>query len=241
VLLGAVLTLLLAISIPLSTSRSSTVLAAVFLTIALGHLIVTVVRRRPNLVLGRVAGIVLAAVLAVGAIGFLGRHIIAQRLHLTSVQLNRLAEEGTLTSRWVLYTDTWRMAVDRPAFGWGLGSYAPVFQRYNTQQSTDRLPIIYVDAHSDWLQSLAETGFTGTTLLGLLIIIPIITTLRHRPGPLPAYLLAGCGLILLYAWIEFPFGCPAVIAAFWTILFSATRLAQLDAHDRHHTPRSSLL
>jgi hypothetical protein len=58
--------------------------------------------------------------------------------------------------------------------------------------------------------------------------------LRHRSAhrPLPLYLLIGCTLVLLYAWVEFPFGCPAVIAAFWTALFSAVRLARLAPAQR---------
>jgi O-antigen ligase len=162
----------------------------------------------------------------------LARPIIAARAADTQVQLAAMRAQGGIGSRAQLYTDTWRMACDRPAFGWGLGSYPAVFQRYNTQQSTEGLPLFYVDAHSDWLQSLAETGFVGTTLLGLLVACPFAMALRRRPGPLPAYLLAGCGLVLLYAWIEFPFGCPAVIAAFWLSFFAAVRLTQLEEREK---------
>jgi O-antigen ligase len=233
--LGLIVSLLLAATAPLSSSRSSTALAALLLGLALLDALRRLLRRRSNEKRSRLApacALVFTALIAASAIFDLARPIIAVRTTDTREQLAAMRAQGGIGSRATLYADTWRMAADRPAFGWGLGSYAPVFQRYNTQQSSDGLPIIYVDAHSDWLQSLTETGFTGTTLLGLLIIIPIITTLRHRPGPLPAYLLAGCGLVLLYAWIEFPFGSPAVIAAFWIILFTAARLAQLDAHDR---------
>jgi O-antigen ligase len=232
--LGLVATLLLAASAPLSTSRSSSILAALLLVLALLDALRRLLRRssNKNARLVPALALLLTALIAAYAIVDLARPIIAARTTDTREQLAAMREQGGIGSRATLYADTWRMAADRPAFGWGLGSYPAVFQHYNTQQSTDNLPLFYVDAHSDWLQSLAETGFTGTTLLGLLIIIPVVTILRHRPGPLPAYLLAGCVLILLYAWIEFPFGSPAVIAAFWVTLFSATRLSQLDAHDR---------
>ncbi|ATC65696.1 hypothetical protein CMV30_18045 [Nibricoccus aquaticus] len=233
--LGLVAALLLAATAPLSTSRSSSALVALLLGLALLDALRRLINRRSSEKRSRFApalALVLTALIAAYAIFDLARPIIAARATDTREQLAAMRATGGIGSRATLYADTWRMAADRPAFGWGLGSYAPVFQRYNTQQSIDSLPIIYVDAHSDWLQSLAETGFTGTALIGLLVLIPVVTTLRHRPGPLPAYLLAGCGLVLLYAWIEFPFGCPAVIAAFWITLFSAARLAQLDAHDR---------
>jgi O-antigen ligase len=233
--LGLVASLLLAATAPLSTSRSSTALATQLLAAALFDALRRLVRRRSSEKRDRLApalALVFTALVAVYTIFDLARPFIAARTADTREQLATMRAQGSIGARATLYADTWRMAAERPAFGWGLGSYPVVFQRYNTQQSTDGLPLFYVDAHSDWLQSLAETGFTGTAFLGLLILLPAASVIRHRPGPLPAYLLAGCGLVLFYAWIEFPFGCPAVVAAFWITLFSATRLAQLDAHDR---------
>ena len=84
-------------------------------------------------------------------------------------------------------------------------------------------------AHSDWLQSVAETGFVGTILLMLMALIPLASVpwraLRH---PLVAYPLLGCALIALYAWVEFPFANGAVLIAFWTLFFSAIRYAGLQ-------------
>ena len=51
-------------------------------------------------------------------------------------------------------------------------------------------------------------------------------------GPLPGYLLAGCGLILLYAAVEFPFGNPAVTIAFWLTFFSALQYVRLSSRAR---------
>ena len=236
VLLGAVLTLLLATSIPLSTSRSCTVLAALFLGAALVHLILAVARRRQGgLAYGRVAGILLAALLAVGAIGFLGRNVIAQRVHLTSAQLTRLADERTLTSRWVLYADTWRMAAQKPWFGWGLESYGRVFPLFNTQRPVEPwFPApVYREAHNDWLQSLAEVGFVGTALLVLQGLVPLFAVAWRRAGSVvPYYLLAGAGLVALYAWLEFPFANPAVVLTFCALFWCAVRYAQLDARAR---------
>jgi O-antigen ligase len=140
-----------------------------------------------------------------------------------------MQSEGGLGSRAVLYRDTWHMAHDKLWFGWGFDSYATVFRLYNTQTSVDRLPVFYAQAHSDWLQSLAETGLTGTALIGLLGALPLLTLRRqHFRNPLVLYPLLGCALVLLYAWIEFPFECPAVAAAFWINLFAAVRYARLS-------------
>lgn len=235
VLLGAVATLLLAASVPLSSSRSSTMLAGGLLGGALIHALVRVIRRRRaagRSPLAPVAGIIGTAVLAVAAVGWLGRHVIAQRAALTSAQLSRLAEEGTLTSRLVLYGDTWRMAMERPWFGWGLETYGSVFPIYNSQRPVERWFSAprYVEAHNDWFQSLAETGFVGTGLLALLFSLILASPAwRRSDSSLPRYLLAGCGLVLLYAWLEFPFANPAVMLTFCTVFCCAVRYATLDA------------
>lgn len=238
VLLGAVATLFLAASVPLSASRSSTVLMCGLLGGALIHVLLHVIRNRRaqrRSVLPSVAGILLTALIGAGAIGWLARGVIVQRARLTSEQVAKLAQDtqaGTLTSRLVLYRDTWRMAMERPWFGWGLETYGSVFPIYNSQRPVERwFPAPrYVEAHNDWFQSLAETGVVGTGLLVLLGLLPLgMLRLRSVATAVPGYLLAGCGLILLYAWLEFPFANPAVMLTFCTVFFCAVRYAVLDA------------
>lgn len=239
VLLGAVATLLLAASVPLSASRSCTVLVGLLLTGTLVHFLLRIVRQRrerqqPAFL--PVAGIALAALLSVAAISYLGRDVIAQRAQLTSEQLTRFSSEGTLTSRLVLYRDTWRMASEKPWFGWGLESYAHVFRVFNTQRTAELQwwIVFYAEAHNDWLQSLAEVGFIGTGLLALLVLLPVGAVAWRRVGSVvPRYLLAGCSLLLLYAWLEFPFANPAVMLTFCAVFYCAVRYAELETTPRH--------
>ncbi len=243
VLLGAVATLLLALSVPLSTSRSCTVMVGLLLAGALGHFLLRVIRRRRELQQSAtlpVAAIILCALLAVAAIGYLGRGVIAQRAQLTSEQLTRLSHEGTLTSRLILYRDTWRMASEKPWFGWGLESYAHVFPVFNTQRTAELQwgTVFYAEAHNDWLQSLAEVGFVGTTLLALLVLLPLATVRWRRvESVVPRYLLAGCALLLLYAWLEFPFANPAVMLTFCATFYCAIRYAGLETRPPPEKPR----
>jgi len=223
--------LFLAASIPLSASRSCTVMAAGLLSIALFTTWRRLARGRisPGLawltLLGATALVALSIILA--------RPVMQARLADTQEQLSRVRATGSIGSRAQLYRETWQMARDRPLFGWGLGSYSWIYFRYNHQVSADRLPVYYEDAHSDWLQSLAETGFVGTALRGLLLILPLGSLRRLRPfSSGVSYLLLGCALVLLYATVEFPFGNAAVILTFWLCWFSAVRLAQLDDRDR---------
>ena len=228
---GLVATLFLAAAVPLSTSRSGALLVSALLVGALVHWLrhVSRVRRAagratgPPLVL---AGVVVALCLA--GIYLLGRPLINQRVATTRRQLDTIRLRGDLGNRTQLYADTWRMACAQPWFGWGLGAYPVVFPTFNQQVSVEGWVPFYRDAHSDWLQMLAEVGVVGTILIGLIAALPLAAAVRlGPPGVLPTYLLAGCGLLVLYALVEFPFANPAVVEGFWCCLFTAVRYHKL--------------
>lgn len=236
-LAGAVGAIVLAATAPLSGSRSSTVLISLLAAGAALHFAAAVIRERRasgRPVTAPLALLALAILLAAGAIAWLARPMIERRLEQTVQQVEAIRESrhrGDI-ARVALYRDTWRMAADRPWFGWGLESYARVFQIYNTQRPPEPwFPVrLYSEAHNDWLQALAEIGFVGTGLVLLLGALPLLSTpWRRDSSRLPGYLLAGVGLVLLYAAVEFPLANPAVLLAFWTSLYAAARHARLDA------------
>lgn len=222
----------LAVSVPLSTSRSCTLLMLVLLGGAFVHWLARTLRERRahgSPVAGPLLLGLLAALAAGGVAYKLAEPVIELRLAKTREQVAQMRAQDSLGQRAVLYGDTWRMARDRLAFGWGMASYPRVFYLYNSQRpGIDRLPSLYFDAHSDWLQSVAELGLVGTLLLGLQGLVPLASLAGHRLGLLPCYLLAGCALILLYAWVEFPFGNPAVVFAWWLCFFAAIRYVRLE-------------
>jgi O-antigen ligase len=238
--LGAVVTLLLAVTIPLCASRSCTALAGLLLGGGLVHFLVLVTRSRRaqhRSAAAPVTAIVLCAVLATAAIGYLARGAISERGQQTAQQLSAVGHRGPLTGRLVLYRDTWHMAAAKPWFGWGLESYAHVFRLFNTQRANEAWQWIpfYAEAHNDWLQSLAEVGFVGTGLLALLVLLPWATGPGRRGVPVLArYLLGGCGVLLLYAGFEFPFANPAVMLTFCVIFYCATRYADLENPPSRH-------
>jgi O-antigen ligase len=134
------------------------------------------------------------------------------------------------------------MAADKPVFGWGLESYAPIFLNYSSFTRTpDGFVNTFEDAHSDWLQALAEIGFVGTALLLLVGLLPLAETFRLcNLSTVSAWLLAGCTLIAGYAWVEFPLACPAVVGTWWILWFSALRTLQLTPASTSSSSGSSL-
>lgn len=225
-------TIFIAASAPVSASRSATALAAVVATLATGQALWHIADARRAQ--GRAAWPPILAVLLLGtattgAVGWLAHRSITERVADTREAL--AAHESLLAGRERLYRDTWTLAMQQPAFGWGLESYGTAFMLIRPRSIfLDRqYESSYVKAHSDWLQAVAETGFVGTACLLLMGLVPLAglrwRMLRH---PLVGYPLLGCGLVALYAWVELPFANGAVLIGFWTLFFAALAYARLD-------------
>jgi O-antigen ligase len=226
-MLAGIAVTFLALSVPLSSSRSCSVMILFLLLLALLHwarLQSDTGSRSGGINARTLTGMAVAVLLFLGASYKLSEPVILKRMTDTREQLAAIKQSDAHNQRYILYRDTWRMAKDRLSFGWGMGSYPMVFVLYNTQDrgALDRLPHYYHDAHSDWLQSVAELGLVGTGLIILCALVPL-WHFRHGLGasPVSVYLLTGTGLILLYAAVEFPFGNTAVIIGFWLCFFTA--------------------
>jgi O-antigen ligase len=240
---GLVIVLFIAATAPLSTSRSCTALMILLLGGAFVGWAARLVRRRRTLNESAAPALLAAgagAAAALAGILYVARDSIQIRVAATESQIAAMRAHDSLGSRVALYADTWRMAEDRLWFGWGMGSFPYVFPIYNSldhPNSVDHLPNNYHDAHNDWLQSAAEHGLAGTAAAGLCGLVPFIL-LRKRSvsSPPTRQLLAGCGLILLYAGIEFPFGNVAVVLSWWFCFFSALAYARLEVRSADLRP-----
>jgi O-antigen ligase len=227
---AGVAALVLAATLPLAASRSGTALALVLAVAAVAQGL----RQRHHGGTRRrwqVIGTLTAAALAVVAVGALARPVFAPRLEQSREQIHAL-RHGDLVAvddRPALYRDTLRMFSERPFFGWGLESYGSVFPAY---RGRDIVGARYEHAHSDWLQSFAESGLVGTALL-IGFVARLACRIRWRDLPVvSAWTLGGAALVLLYAAVEFPFANPAVQAMWWTVLFLGLRYARLEQSAR---------
>lgn len=229
---GVVAIILITLTIPLSASRSCTLLALLLLGGAFLYWIASLVRRRRRFresIIPPLAGALGALVLAAAATWWVAGDTLRLRYDKTREQVADIQAQGHFGARAVLYADTWRMAQAKPWFGWGMGSYPHVFTLFNTRESVDRLPVFYRDAHSDWLQAFAEHGFVGSALIAAGALLPVLRLRpRHVNSAIARFLFLGCGLLLLYAWIEFPFGNFAVVLCWWLMFFTAVQYCRLQ-------------
>jgi Lipid A core - O-antigen ligase and related enzymes len=236
VLGGVVAILFLAATVPLSASRSSTILMIVLVAVGFVHWLRNVIKTRRAAGVSAapaVAGGVFAAISVIGFSLYIAQPVIEQRFTQTLQQIEEARSETSLNFRLILYRDTWNTAREKLWFGWGMGSYPTVFFTRNTQRfaSPDGLQVHFHDAHSDWLQSAAEVGLVGTFLLGLCALVPLAAARAPSLAPLVAYPFFGCGLVVFYACLEFPFGNRAVICAWWATFFAGLQYARIRARE----------
>ena len=238
---GVSAVLLMAMTPVICGSRAGTGLVLVLLAGAVSQALVHRWRRRRghrDSVAWPLAGLGFCVALTAGGAVYLGRAAWRERWTDTQSQW----QTGLVRERLALYADTWTLAAAQPLFGWGLGNFdkAMLLARPRPVEPRRQYEHSYVDAHSDWLQSVTEVGFVGTLLVALCALLPLRhLRARHFAGSLVGYLLAGCGLILLYAAVEFPFGNPAVVIGFWTCFFCAVHHGRLQDRKTGHHPSPS--
>jgi O-antigen ligase len=229
--------LLVTVSIPLSGSRSSTAIMAILLLFVAFHWLWQILRRRRQFN-ESMALPILATITALGfasaATWFVAGKTIQQRIDVTIGQVEWARNDHFTDARRFVYQDTWKMIRAKPWFGWGMGSFPYAFYLFNTVPAHPKFPLFFHDAHSDWLQALAEHGMVGTTILVSLAAIPLGAAIRRGAvaSKFAIYLLLGCGLVLAYAMIEFPFGNYAVVLTWWLCFFTSIRYMELTAGTR---------
>lgn len=224
---------LILVTAPVSASRAATGMSALLIGGAALHGLTRILgqrRGRRESAAPAITGLLALLLAASTGTAWLARDSIRERFAETRDQLQGNTVTG---SRLSLYEDTWSLVRQKPFFGWGLESYGTAFQliRPRPLEANRQYEASYVAAHSDWLQSLAETGFAGTSLIILMMLAPLSSLrLQALRSPLVGYPLAGCALIALYAWVDFPLGNGAVQIACCLSFFSAIRYAQLATH-----------
>ena len=229
---GVVVTAIIGVSVPLSGARACTLLVGVVVLVAMAQGTPSIARSLqasgvPR-IYSRIGILAMAALLGWGGWSVAG-DVIRTRAEKSKSQIADIIAQRGLGTRATLYRDTLRMGSERPAFGWGMGSFPTVFGLFNSQRpGIDRIPVVYHDAHSDWLQSYAEIGLVGTLLMACAVLMPSRELLKQRMTPLPAFLLLGCALVAAYALLEFPFGNVAVVLAWWLCFFCAVKYLRLS-------------
>jgi len=100
----------------------------------------------------------------------------------------------------------WTMAERQPVGGAGAGTFEPHWFELREIERSVR------DAHSLYLETLAELGTVGLVLLLIVLALPIVAV-RARRDPLEIALLAGYSTYLVHAGFDWDWELPVVTVA----------------------------
>ena len=201
---------------------------AVAAELALALVIVRLERRwnpsRRLTLAGYAASSAVAVVLAIGAIAVLGSPVsMAQRVYngFTSPAKGGFnARNGQLgrdlnlrlfslsgNSRATLWRIAWQDAKAHPLVGSGAGSYERVYLAHRTNK------LKVTDAHSLYLETLAELGPVGLALLLVALGAPLVAGVRARGNPLLPGAFGAYVAFLAHAGVDWDWELPAVTLA----------------------------
>jgi tetratricopeptide (TPR) repeat protein len=127
-----------------------------------------------------------------------------------------------------MWSVAWRDFNDHPLLGGGAGSYEQYWRVHRPSAQEVR------DAHSLYMETLAELGIVGLGLLVLTLGIPLLAV-RHRAVHLVPFAIGAYAAFLLHAGADWDWEMPAI-----TLTALCCGAAALIA-GREHTGRSLLL
>src|ERR1700675_40307 len=215
------------VALLLSASRGGIVSFAVELVILFSLLLVRRLQSKYMLAGGV---LVLCAILAVSWIGV---QQVLQRF--TGYQ----ALDVSVGKRASMRHDTWRIFLDHPILGTGLGTLQMVFPPYESSYDAK----IVNHTHNDYLEALAETGVLGALCcLWFLAVLFIesVKGLKDLGGSFGAALnlsgLVGCCGLLVHSLVDFNLHIPANALLFFVSAHLATARLQTS---NPGTPESS--
>ena len=122
-----------------------------------------------------------------------------------------------------LWRAAWHDYTSHPVLGSGPGSYEEYWNQHRTIQHKVR------DAHSLYLEVLAELGPLGLLLLVLALGAPVVAAVRARRHPLVPLTLAAFAAFLAHAAVDWDWEMPAVTLT--ALACAAALLASADDRD----------
>ena len=151
--------------------------------------------------------------LAVGLASWLGR----EERTLQSAFFVQSVADPSLAMRSDIWGRTWRVILDHPVTGTGLGTFPLAYATYDREGEW----LGTLQAHNDYLQLISDTGLVGLVLLVWLMAAALrhalLPALRPSTGRAPwttIALAAAVFAMLVHSVIEFNFQIPAVAALF---------------------------
>jgi O-antigen ligase len=181
--------------------------------------------------------VVLAVGLAAGLASWLGR----EEATLQTAFFAESSQDPSLATRSDIWGRTWRVLVDHPLTGTGLGTFPWAYASYDREGEW----LGTAQAHNDYLQLASETGLVGIALLLWLVtsfarnvLLPALRPERGRPRWTTTALAGAVFAMLVHSILEFNLQIPAV-AALFAVIGGSLIAAAADPAPGRQEPESS--
>jgi O-antigen ligase len=215
--LVALFALLPIVALLLSASRGGIISLSVQMVMLFLLLLVRKIRGR-SVIIGGI--VVLCAMMMVSWIGV---QQVLQRF--SGIQ----SLEVSVGKRTAIRQDTWRLFLDHPVIGTGLGTFERVFPPYDSLYDGK----VVNHAHNDYLEALAETGVAGGFCCALFLGVLLVTAMKGLAELGTSFeaalnltgLIAVVG-ILVHSLVDFNLHIPANALLFFVSAHMATARLQ---------------
>lgn len=153
-----------------------------------------------------------------------------------------VSDGGSLRARLLAYSAALHIIPDSGLFGTGPGTFRMVFPFY-TGPLGAQISGVWYHAHQDYLQTMIEWGLVGAAAWGVVVLGGFrraIIRVRHAVKRNANEYSASCSilamlLVLLHAFVDFPFQIPAIqllimiyLAVFWSDRINSVRYKKQD-------------
>lgn len=155
--------------------------------------------------------------------------------------------EVTAGKRASMRADTWRIFLDHPWMGTGLGTLQTVFPAYETLYDGK----VVNHSHNDYLEGLAETGIAGGLCCAWFLTVLLVDSLRRLAQPGSSFIstlhlsgLVACMGFLTHALVDFNLHIPANALIFFLMAHLAScdirnpAPGMADPHRARHSSRN---
>lgn len=144
---------------------------------------------------------------------------------------------GKKPLRFLLWKDLCMQISKKPVFGFGFDSYRAINPIYQSNEvRSERMkglkaahskytPLVAF-GHSEWLQKISEFGFLGVMLITPIIMAILINFIKCK-SLLLKILFAGCFMFLTYSLIDFPAQTPVCLMTFSILLGLSFKYSEL--------------
>lgn len=226
----------LIISIPLSGSRSGSMLLVLTLVVSLFLVIRYFKLSKVKHWLLLSSGLITLFIILFG----LTKKLHPETTH--EMMTNFKSQYENLTSgkkplRFLLWKDLYQQISNKPVFGYGFDSYRainPIYQSNEVRNERmkgleaahSKYTPLVAYGHSEWLQKISELGFFGIILVIPIIVAALMKFYKSKSLFLKT-LFAGCFIFLIYSLIDFPAQTPVCLMTFSILLGLTFKYSEL--------------